>query len=126
MSESPDSDAPSLAERRLDELERVFSALAHEQRRHVLLTLQFRGGELSAGAIASRFACSWPTTSRHLKILEQAGLVTVERRGRERVYRLERERLRRVVGDWLAWFTDETREPGEPDEADEAHQPTRD
>jgi DNA-binding transcriptional ArsR family regulator len=95
---------PSLAEQKLDDLDSVFSALAHEQRRHILLTLHFRGGALSAGAIADRFACSWPTTSRHLKILVEAGLIAVERRGRERLYRLDRQRLHEVAGGWLAWF----------------------
>ena len=88
--------------------ERVFAALAHPSRRHVLLTLQFRGGEMSAGEIAERFGCSWPTTTRHLNILREAKLISVVKRGRERVYALERERLRDVLGDWLAWFT-----PGE-------------
>lgn len=96
----------SLAERRLEDLEAVFAALAHEQRRHILLTLKFRGGEMTAGAIADRFACSWPTTTRHLRVLQSAGLVTVQKRGRERVYRLETERLRSVVGDWLGWFSE--------------------
>jgi DNA-binding transcriptional ArsR family regulator len=95
---------PTLAELRLGELEAVFAALAHEQRRHVLLTLRYRGGEMSAGAIAARFACSWPTTTRHLRVLEDAKLVTVEKRGRERIYQLNSELLRRVVGDWLGVF----------------------
>jgi DNA-binding transcriptional ArsR family regulator len=59
---------------------------------------------MSAGAIAERFGCSWPTTSRHLSVLRDAGLVSVVRRGRERVYVLERERLLKVVGDWTRWF----------------------
>ncbi|MGF1624341.1 MAG: ArsR/SmtB family transcription factor [Alphaproteobacteria bacterium] len=84
----------------------MFAALAHESRRQILLTLQFRGGEMSAGTIAERFGCSWPTTSRHLAVLRDAGLVSVVRRGRERVYVLERERLLKVVGDWTRWFTD--------------------
>ena len=88
--------------------EEVFAALAHSSRRHILLTLQFRGGEMSAGEIAERFGCSWPTTTRHLNILREAKLISVVKRGRERVYALEHERLREVVGDWLAWFT-----PGE-------------
>jgi DNA-binding transcriptional ArsR family regulator len=82
----------------------VFGALAHEQRRHVLLTLKFRGGEMSAGAIADRFHCSWPTTTRHLRVLEAAGLVSVEKRGRARIYRLETARLLGVAGEWLEWF----------------------
>ena len=107
MSKSgPKVDPLSPARRRLDDLEAVFSALAHEQRRHILLTLHFRGGELGAGDIAGRFSCSWPTTSRHLKVLVDAGLVAVERRGRERIYRLDRERLLRVAGDWLEWFAE--------------------
>jgi DNA-binding transcriptional ArsR family regulator len=85
--------------------ERLFAALAHPSRRHILLTLQFRGGEMSAGEIAERFGCSWPTTTRHLNILREAKLISVVKRGRERVYALERERLSDVLGDWLAWFT---------------------
>lgn len=106
MSRSTSRRSPptTLAEKKLADLEAVFSALAHEQRRHILLTLHFRGGELGAGAIADRFACSWPTTSRHLKILVDAGLIQVEKRGRERIYRLDRDRLLTITGDWLAWF----------------------
>ena len=59
---------------------------------------------MTAGEIAARFACSWPTTTRHLRQLELAGLVEVESRGRERVYSLSRERLQGVVGGWLARF----------------------
>jgi DNA-binding transcriptional ArsR family regulator len=87
--------------------EQVFSALAHASRRHILLTLQFRGGEMSAGEIAERFGCSWPTTTRHLNVLREAKLISVVKRGRERVYALERERLRGVVGEWLSWFSAE-------------------
>jgi DNA-binding transcriptional ArsR family regulator len=45
----------------------------------------------------------WPTTSRHLRKLESAGLVEVERAGREWMYRLNRRRLG-VTGEWLGWF----------------------
>jgi DNA-binding transcriptional ArsR family regulator len=68
--------------------------------------LKFRGGELSAGAIADRFHCSWPTTTRHLRVLVDAGLVTVEKRGRERFYKLDTQRLREVAGGWLDVFAD--------------------
>lgn len=59
---------------------------------------------MTAGEIADRFACSWPTTTRHLQKLESAGLVAVEPQGRERVYRLNHARLRAVVGDWIEHF----------------------
>jgi len=97
---SPERDA--LAE--LDELERVFGALAHASRRQILLVLRARGGRVRAGDIARRFACSWPTTTRHLRVLEEAGLVRVEQEGRERWYVLEEKRLRRVAGGWLRSF----------------------
>lgn len=97
---TPQRDA--LAE--LDELERVFAALAHASRRQILLVLKARGGRVKAGDIARRFACSWPTTTRHLRVLEEAGLVRVERDGRERWYVLEAKRLARVAGGWLRNF----------------------
>jgi DNA-binding transcriptional ArsR family regulator len=105
LSSKSQPDVPSAADRKLDDLEAVFGALAHEQRRHILLTLKFRG-EMTAGDIAKRFACSWPTTTGHLQVLEKARLLIVEKRGRERVYRLDTARLLAVTGDWLGWFED--------------------
>jgi DNA-binding transcriptional ArsR family regulator len=88
----------------LGALEAVFGALAHQSRRTILLVLLARGGEMTSGEIAARFDCSWPTTTRHLRILEDAGLVHVALRGRLRVYRLDGDRLRTVAGGWLARF----------------------
>src|SRR5262245_46905563 len=92
------------ARRELAELDAVFACLSHASRRQILLSLLHHGGTMTAGEIASRFGCSWPTTSRHLKQLEQAGLVAVETRGRERAYELVGERLSRVVGGWVQRF----------------------
>ena len=89
---------------KVEAAERIFTALAHPSRRHILLTLHFRGGAMTAGEIAERFGCSWPTTSRHLAVLREAGLVSVEKRGRERCYVLETARLKDIVGEWLSWF----------------------
>ncbi|HZO15865.1 MAG TPA: metalloregulator ArsR/SmtB family transcription factor [Polyangiaceae bacterium] len=91
------------ARARLDALEAVFAALAHPARRQILLTIHFRGGAMTAGEIAGRFAHAWPTTTRHLRVLEGAGLLRHQRAGRTRVYQLDRERLA-VVLEWLAWF----------------------
>jgi DNA-binding transcriptional ArsR family regulator len=88
----------------LAEVERVFKALAHPARRQILLVLQHRGGEMTSGEIAARFACAWPTVTRHLRLLREAGLVGVRERGRERGYVLERATLLRVAGGWLDWF----------------------
>jgi DNA-binding transcriptional ArsR family regulator len=81
----------------------VFAALDSAARRQILMILHFRGDRMTAGEIADRFSCSWPTTSRHLRKLESAGLVEVERLGREWIYRLDRQRLG-VAREWLAWF----------------------
>jgi DNA-binding transcriptional ArsR family regulator len=63
--------------------------------------MEARDGAMTAGELASRFAHSWPTTTRHLQVLVDAGLIGVERRGRERHYHLRRDRLTAVLNLWL-------------------------
>jgi DNA-binding transcriptional ArsR family regulator len=87
--------------RDLDDLDAVFGALGHATRRHVLQVLAARNGTLTAGELNARFAHSWPTTTRHLGVLVKTGLVTVSSIGRERHYRLERQRLGDVLALWL-------------------------
>ncbi len=82
----------------------VYTALAHAVRRQILLTVHFWGGVMSAGDIARRFGHSWPTTTRHLRLLTDAGLLTQERSGRARLYRLNLARLA-VASTWLQWFS---------------------
>jgi DNA-binding transcriptional ArsR family regulator len=81
----------------------VFAALAHPARRRVLMAVFFNGGEMTAGEIAAVFSHSWQTTTRHLQVLEAAGLLSHERQGRRRIYRIERKRLE-LVNDWLSHF----------------------
>jgi DNA-binding transcriptional ArsR family regulator len=88
----------------LDDFDAVFGALANRSRRTILAVLHARGGEMTSGAIASRFEHSWPTISQHLRVLQQAGLVTIELRGREHIYRLATDRLLTVTRDWLSHF----------------------
>jgi DNA-binding transcriptional ArsR family regulator len=90
-------------EQRLEELDAVFSALAHRARRQILMTLFFRGGSMSAGDIAKRFEHAWPTTTRHLRVLEDAQLITQKREGRARVYQFNQKKLE-VIQQWLGWF----------------------
>jgi DNA-binding transcriptional ArsR family regulator len=97
------NEPPADAAERLAALDAVVSALAHPARRQILLTLHLRGGEATAGDIAARFAHAWPTTTRHLKVLEEAGLLHQRKEGRARVYTLDRSRLD-LVREWLAWF----------------------
>jgi DNA-binding transcriptional ArsR family regulator len=88
----------------LAEFDAVFGALAHRARRTILSALHAHGGQMTSGAIAAWFEHSWPTTSQHLRVLQRAGLVSVELRGREHVYRLHSDRLLRVTGGWLSQF----------------------
>jgi DNA-binding transcriptional ArsR family regulator len=90
------------ASAKLAALDAVVAALAHPARRQILLTIHFRGS-VTAGDIASRFAHKWPTTTRHLRVLEGAGLIAQERRGRTRVYTVDKSRLA-LVSEWLGWF----------------------
>jgi DNA-binding transcriptional ArsR family regulator len=89
---------------KLDAYEAVFGALAHPARRRILMTLHFNGGSMTAGEIAKVFAHAWQTTTRHLQVLESAGLLRHERQGRRRIYSIEKKRLE-LVRDWLAWFS---------------------
>jgi DNA-binding transcriptional ArsR family regulator len=72
-------------------VDKVFAALASESRRQILAYLA--GDELTAGEIAARFSMSKPAISKHLQLLEAAGLVTSEKRGQYVWYSLERETL---------------------------------
>lgn len=95
--------ATRAARMRGDAYETVFVALSHPTRRLILMTLNFEGGQMSAGQLARLFDHAWPTTTRHLRVLERAGVVRHERLGRERLYRIDRKRLE-LAHDWLAWF----------------------
>jgi DNA-binding transcriptional ArsR family regulator len=59
------------AEKELEEFEAVFSALAHDARRRILVVLLARGGKMTAGDIVQRFSCSWLTMTRHLQTLRE-------------------------------------------------------
>jgi DNA-binding transcriptional ArsR family regulator len=78
----------------------VFRALADPTRRQILQDL--RGGELSAGEIAARFAISAPSISRHLSVLKAAGLVTERRAANRILYSLVADRLAGCLGNFLS------------------------
>jgi DNA-binding transcriptional ArsR family regulator len=88
----------------LDDFDAVFGALAHRARRTILSVLHASGGSMTSGAIAAWFEHSWPTTSQHLRVLQQAGLVRIELRGREHIYQLQQDRLLTVTRGWLSHF----------------------
>jgi DNA-binding transcriptional ArsR family regulator/catechol 2,3-dioxygenase-like lactoylglutathione lyase family enzyme len=80
-----------------DTTDAVLGALAHSGRRRMLAVLHERGGSMSSGEIAQRFSTAWSTTTRHLTVLLDAGLVVVEKQGRERVYRARPDVAERVL-----------------------------
>jgi len=76
-----------------------FEALADPHRRHILDLL--RTQERTAGEIVSALAISQPGASKHLRVLREAGLVSVRKDAQRRVYRLTPERLAELDA-WLA------------------------
>jgi DNA-binding transcriptional ArsR family regulator len=82
-----------------DALSATFAALADPTRRAMLARLT--KGEASVNELAEPFAMSLPSVSRHLKVLEKAGLVSKGRSAQWRPCRLEVGQLR-VVDAWMA------------------------
>jgi DNA-binding transcriptional ArsR family regulator len=84
-----------------------FTALADPTRRRIVEMLG--AGAMAAGEITAQFTMSAPAISQHLKVLKEAGLVSVEVSGQRRIYRLNPEGLdafeawvRQVRGFWTA------------------------
>jgi DNA-binding transcriptional ArsR family regulator len=84
-----------------DQLSRTFSALADPTRRAILARLS--AGEATVNELAEPFTMSLPAISRHLKVLEQAGLITRGRTRQWRPCRLEAKPLADVA-DWVATY----------------------
>ena len=80
----------------------VLNALSNDGRRRILGVIAERGGEMTSGEIAEQFSTAWSTTTRHLAVLREAGLVSVRKRGREPcpIAPIRRSVNRR--SDWLA------------------------
>ena len=79
----------------------VFYAIADPTRREILDRL--RAGEQAATQLCRGLPLSQPALSKHLKVLRQADLVSYQRRGRHRLYRLNPEPLEPLV-DWIAHY----------------------
>jgi DNA-binding transcriptional ArsR family regulator len=84
-----------------DRLSTIFAALADPTRRAILARL--RSGEASVKELAAPFAMSLPAISKHLKVLEQAGLITRGREAQWRPARLELDALKEA-SDWIAQY----------------------
>jgi DNA-binding transcriptional ArsR family regulator len=84
-----------------DQLDALFTALADPTRRAILARLM--QGEASVNELAAPFAISQPAISRHLKMLERAGLVTRSADGTRRPVRIEASPMKDAV-DWLETY----------------------
>jgi len=82
----------------IDQLSGTFGALADPTRRAILARLAL--GEATVNQLAEPFHLKLPTVSKHLKVLQRAGLVTQSRKAQWRPCRLETAPLREVA-DWV-------------------------
>lgn len=87
----------------MDPLSSVFGALADPTRRAILARLAGSSGDLAVAELARPFPMTQPAVSRHLKVLEQAGLISRSRRATARLSHLEAEPLKEA-SDWLARY----------------------
>lgn len=78
-----------------------FNAVAEPKRRQVLEALGMR--ELSVSDLVKLLGWNQPSVSKHLGVLKQVGLVSERRVGRQRLYRVNGERLKPIY-DWVAPF----------------------
>ncbi|MEM9377940.1 MAG: metalloregulator ArsR/SmtB family transcription factor [Pseudomonadota bacterium] len=85
----------------------VFQALSSRNRRRILAYLS--DATLTAGEIADQFEMSKPAISKHLSILENAGLVVREKKGLNVLYTLNEQHLLGSLSDFLADFCPEGR-----------------
>lgn len=85
----------------MDTLSDTFAALADPTRRAILARLA--GGERSVGELAAPFDMTLPAITKHLHVLERAGLITRGRRAQFRPCTLRAEPLR-LAADWVAHY----------------------
>lgn len=74
------------------EIDRVFHALADATRRDIV-TRVLAGEQASVSALAARYEMSFAAVQKHVAVLEEAGLVTKQAKGRERIVRGNPERI---------------------------------
>lgn len=80
----------------------VFNAIA-EPRRRQIIELLARRGALAVGALVLAVGLPQPAVSKHLGVLRKVGVVSGLKQGRQRVYKLEAEKLK-TVHDWVKAF----------------------
>lgn len=121
------TDAPEMTE---SELDRAFGALSDPTRRAILARLA--QGDAGVLDVAAPFPMSQPAITKHLNVLEEAGLISRHRRARQRLCHLEPVRLKQL-SDWVGSYREfweesferldqlleELQSPAQPDATDE-------
>ncbi len=77
----------------------VFNAIAEPRRREIIGVLA-EGGEFAVGTLVETLGMAQPSVSKHLGVLREVGIVSVTRRGRQRLYELNPKELK-PVHDWI-------------------------
>jgi DNA-binding transcriptional ArsR family regulator len=80
-------------------IDKVFEALSSTVRRKILAYLS--AADLTAGEIADRFDISKPSISKHLALLESAGLIASEKKGQYVHYRIVRDNLANTLNNFV-------------------------
>ncbi|MEO1552927.1 MAG: metalloregulator ArsR/SmtB family transcription factor [Pseudomonadota bacterium] len=81
----------------------VFRAIADPTRRSIIKMLST--GERSLNEISAHYEMTRPAVTKHLRVLQEGGLVQVRARGRERLHSLQPEALK-PVSDWVSFFSE--------------------
>jgi DNA-binding transcriptional ArsR family regulator len=84
-----------------DTITTTFHALAEPNRLHIIELL--RSGPLTVGEIAEKLGLLQPQTSKHLRVLSEAGLVEVQAMANRRIYKLQAEPFK-ALDVWLATY----------------------
>ena len=81
----------------------IFQALADPSRRHILQLLST--GSMTINALAKNFEMSRPAVSKHIRILNETGFISIEDKGRERYCFLKEEGFEQMRA-WLSYYDD--------------------
>ena len=93
---------PTISTSEIDTLSATFAALSDPTRRAMLTRLSL--GEASVNELAAPFNMSLPAVSKHIKVLEKAGLLTKTRNAQQRPCKIDGVQLKQAV-DWLQQYT---------------------
>lgn len=82
---------------------KIFKAIADANRREIFHMLVVAGTALSITQLSEKFEISRQGVTKHVKLLEEAGLVNIESKGRERFCKANPKQLE-VVKEWIAFY----------------------